>query len=144
MSTSGILDAFGGLRRELGLHSVDVLKDLDIGRVQMLILLRLEKAVSSMTELAEYALCDKAAMTRAIASLEAAALIRRKTPDGDRRKVLVELTALGRKKSRLASAARDVLGDRLDQTLTKNERIELKRLLIKAQAGLLDARTAGE
>ena len=143
MSTNDVLDAFGSLRRELARHSGELLKELEIGRTQMLILYRLGKGVATMTDLADYTLSDKAAITRAIGTLEQNGWIRRRADDIDRRKVLVELTVKGRAKCKEATSARDGLAKRMSNTLDAAERVKLSSLLLKVTEKLEKLRKSG-
>lgn len=136
MSTNEILDAYAMLRKELGLIRAAELKSCDFGPTQMLILFQLSRFPATMGELAEYALIDKAAMTRAIASLEKSGLVKRFTHDTDMRITMIELTAKGKNRAVEAAKIRENIGNIVNSTLNNEERKELARLLTKSATAL--------
>ncbi|MDD4975976.1 MAG: MarR family transcriptional regulator [Bacteriovorax sp.] len=140
MSTNEILDAFAMLRKELGLIRAAELKAFDFGPTQMLILFQLSRSTATMGELAEYALVDKAAMTRVVASLEKSGLVKRFTHETDLRITVIELTTKGKAKAREAEIIRENIGKKVNSTLSTEERKELTRLLTKAATVLCKKR----
>ncbi len=140
MSTNEILDAFSLLRRELAHLRAVELKSYDFGPMQMLILLRLLKSAATMGELAEHALVDKAAITRSVASLISSGLVKKTTDEKDLRITIIELTTRGKNKAAEAMSVREILGKKLNNILTNEERKELARLLTKAGTGLSQKR----
>jgi DNA-binding MarR family transcriptional regulator len=92
----------------------------------------------SPTELSNTAMLSSGGMTSRLDRLEEAGLIRRRADPDDRRGVLVELTAEGR---RLAEAAIDGHGDRAAQLLSplsRDERRTLGQILRKLVTSLED------
>ena len=74
---------------------------------------------------------DKAAVTRALARLEQAGLIKRKNDSNDRRATRVYLTAKARKlRPQLEDAAINCIAN-MTEALDTDEQIELRRLLTK-------------
>lgn len=113
-----------------------MLKEMDFGHKQMMILLCLEKSKASMTELAEFCISDKASISRAVDSLEAAGWVKRSVPGEDRRKSVIELTAKGRTKAEKADQIRQYISEQINLTITAVEQKELARLLNKVAQGL--------
>lgn len=140
MSTFSVLEAYAKVRREVSLISAARLKALDFGQKQMMILFRLGEDDCSMSELGEFTQSDKASITRAVDSLEAAGWLERKPSSEDRRKIMVGLTTKGKQKARQARDLRNFIGERLNETLTPTERKDLARLLNKVAEGLLEKR----
>lgn len=136
MATNRILDRYSMLRRELALARAAELGEKDFGHMQMVILYRLTLSPATMGEIAEYTLADKASATRAVASLEKAGLIARKTAAADRRVTMVGLTKKGRKQAADAVKVRGKLERKIVRSLFPAERRELARLLGKVSDGL--------
>jgi DNA-binding MarR family transcriptional regulator len=136
MSTYDVLEAYTSLRRELNLVLAHELKNAEFGQKQMMILFKLRKEPASMGEIAEYSLSDKAAVTRAVASLEKAGLVRRAASPEDQRKSIVELTAKGRSKAHEAERVRSVISKCINDTISVKERGQLAMLLQKVVAQL--------
>ena len=134
--SASILDAFSTLRRELAIIRSALLKPIDMGSVEVLILYRLTISDATMGEISDYAVADKAAVTRAIAGLESRGLVTRKSDENDRRISIVELTAKGRTASRKSIALRENLASRVNETLSASDQKELTRLLTKVAAQL--------
>ena len=136
MSTFEVLEAYSTLRREVSLISATRLKALAFGLKQMQILYRLTLSAAAMGELAEYTRSDKASITRAVSSMEKSGWVRRLDVKGDRRKIVIELTAKGRGKADKALDLRHYIGQRLNETITPAEQKELSKLLRKVADGL--------
>ena len=136
MSTFAVLDAYSLLKREIGLLKSIEMKALDFGPKQMMILYRLSQSSATMGELADYTLSDKASTSRAISSLESAALVRRTSQDGDRRVIVIELTAKGKTKAAKATEIRNFIGKKFSDILNQNDKIKLSLLLNIVGQGL--------
>jgi DNA-binding MarR family transcriptional regulator len=140
MSTFRVLEAYSMLRREVSLISAAKLKALDFGHKQMMILFRLTQSPAGMTELADFSQSDKASISRAVDSLEAAGWVKRTVPGEDRRKSVIELTSKGKLKAAKADEIRQHIGEQINQTLNAQEQKELSRLLNKVSSGLQEMR----
>ena len=140
MSTNEILDAFAMLRKELGHVRAAELKAYDFGPMQMVILFRLSRSSATMGELAEYALVDKGALTRAIRSLEKQGLVKKNNHQTDLRVTVIELTTKGKLRAADAEMIRENIGKKINSTLNIQERKELGRLLTKAATILYEKR----
>jgi DNA-binding MarR family transcriptional regulator len=140
MATNRILDLYSMLRRELALTRAAELGEKDFGHMQMVILYRLTLSPATMGEIAECTLADKASATRAVASLEKAGLMTRKTAATDRRVTMVELTRKGRKQAADAVKVRGKIEQKIIRSLDSTERREFARLLGKVADGLRSQR----
>ncbi len=87
------------------------------------------EAPVSINGLAELVGLDATTVTRQIATMEAAGLVRRKRHDRDRRVSLVELTALGRRRMASVRAARERRSDDLVADWSDDDRATFGRLL---------------
>lgn len=135
-----LLDAFSTLRRELSIIRTVLLKPMDMGHVEVTILYRLTLSDATMGEISEYAVADKAAVSRAIAGLESSGLVTRITDENDRRISIVSLTAKGRTQARKSVALREALASRVRATLSAADQKELTRLLSKVAGQLQEER----
>jgi DNA-binding MarR family transcriptional regulator len=90
----------------------------------------------SPTALAAATLLTSGGMTSRLDRLEEAGLVRRKADPADRRGVIVELTAEGRRVTDAAIDEHGELGERLLMPLGRNERQTLLHLLRKLLAAL--------
>jgi DNA-binding MarR family transcriptional regulator len=90
----------------------------------------------SPTELASATLLSSGGMTSRLDRLEEAGLVRRKPDPADRRGVIVELTAEGRRITDAAIDEHGELGERLLMPLARSERQALLQLLRKLLAAL--------
>lgn len=122
MSTNEILDSYIALRREIALLRASQVKQLEFGHNQIGVLYRLSISDATMGELTEYALSDKASMTRTVRLLEQAGLIQRTADKNDRRIYNIKLTAKGKPYAKQAQAIRNSIGTQLDEALTVSER----------------------
>ena len=94
---------------------------------------------ATMGELADYTLTDRTTLTRVIDGLVSGGLLTRSTPRGDRRKVVLELTALG---ARTFQQAREAVGPTLIGLLSGLPEEEIRcadRLLAQVVARLSDS-----
>ena len=90
------------------------------------------------TRLAETAMLTSGAMTNRIDRLESEGLVRRVKDDGDRRRVLVQLTRKGHKRVEQASEARFEVATEALRNLTSGQRrtlSDLLRLVLASQSG---------
>ena len=94
-------------------------------------LLRSAQRLVPPTQLAATVICSTGTMTNRLDRLERAGLIVRHDDPHDRRGVLIQLTAEGRRTIRAGLAARDRLYDQLVPGLTLSERRQLTGLLRK-------------
>ena len=131
MSTFEVLEAFVALRREVAVIRASEAKSLEFGHNQISVLYRLSLSNATMGELAEYALTDKASMTRTVSLLEKAGFIKRVGDEVDRRVINIELTAKGKTQARKAHEIRNAIGKTLDSTLSPTERKQLTALIQK-------------
>ena len=136
MSTNTALELYGRFRRELSLLVATELKASDMGTLQMQIFIQLNDGPAAMGELSSATQSDKAAITRAIASLEVEGWVRRKSDSFDRRSSLVELTASGRKKAAHALKIRTRIGEALNSALGDKGAIDFCNSLETAILGL--------
>jgi DNA-binding MarR family transcriptional regulator len=90
----------------------------------------------SPRELADASMLTSSGTTKRLDRLERAGLIKRRPDPDDRRGVLIELTAAGRKVIDAAYPQHMANEDRLLAPLTKSERKQLASLLKKLLAGL--------
>jgi DNA-binding MarR family transcriptional regulator len=98
----------------------------------MAALFRSREKLVQPSRLAADLICSTGTMTNRLDRLEREGLIRRHDDPNDRRGVLIELTAKGRKTITAAVAARDEVGAELVPGLTVAERRQLTGLLRKA------------
>jgi DNA-binding MarR family transcriptional regulator len=94
-------------------------------------LLRSPERLVPPSRLAAALICSTGTMTNRLDRLEKARLIRRHDDPSDRRGVLIELTAQGRKTISAAITARDAIRSELVPGLTASERRQLATLLRK-------------
>jgi DNA-binding MarR family transcriptional regulator len=131
MAKSTILDSFSSLRRSLAVLRAIESKDFEYGHNQMAVLYRLSLSNATMGELVEYALSDKASMTRTVSSLEKLGFVRRKVDQSDRRIVIIELTAKGKVHAHGAQKIRQSIGRKLEECLNVKEREQFASLVEK-------------
>jgi DNA-binding MarR family transcriptional regulator len=136
MATFEVLEAYVTLRREVALIRAAQTKDLEFGHNQISVLYRLSLSPANMGELAEYALTDKASMTRTVALLEKSGFVTRRPDPADRRVVNISLTAKGKSQARKAQAIRSAVGKKLDSALSPAERKKFVSLVQKITAPL--------
>ena len=98
----------------------------------------------SPSELSAATLLSSGGMTSRLDRLEEAGLVRRKPDPDDRRGVVVELTAEGRRVTDAAIDDHGELGDRLLSPLARDEREALGHLLRKLLAALEQPHPPGE
>lgn len=118
--------------------------DLDSGEFDVLATLRRAGAPYSLrpTELYKSLMISSGGLTDRLDRLEERGFIRRRPSAEDARSLLVELTALGRKRIEAAFAADMALEDRLVEGLTREEHGQLVQLLRKVML-LLEPPAAG-
>ena len=97
---------------------------------------------ATLTEIAEITLSDLAAASRAVASLQKAGLVKKAADPHDSRKLIIALTAAGRRKAATGFDIRASIFAEFERTLSLNEITELCRLLGLAAQALHEARTA--
>ncbi len=107
--------------------------------MQLLALKSIAEGARSQAAIAERLLVDAPAVSRLVARLEEDGLVSRTTGD-DRRCVRLELSSAGRSELKLLRDALVWTDEELLRYLTAKEMAELKRLMVKLQAGLLQSR----
>lgn len=130
-TVEGIVDRIMGLSRRFKRSLEETLSEQGVSYVDWKILgaLTRKKKPRSAGALAEIAELSSGAMTNRLDRLEEAGLVRRIDDPGDRRGVLVELTAKGKRaytESAGAEAAKEAL---ITSALNKREKAELNTLL---------------
>ena len=130
-TVEGIVDRIIGLSRRFKRSLEETLAEQGVSYVDWKILgaLTRKKNPRSAGALAEIAELSSGAMTNRLDRLEKAGLVRRIDDPGDRRGVLVELTAKGKRaytESAGAEAAKEAL---ITSALNKREKAELNTLL---------------
>ena len=130
-TVEGIVDRIMGLSRRFKRSLEETLSEQGLSYVDWKILgaLTRKKKPRSAGALAEIAELSSGAMTNRLDRLEEAGLVRRIDDPGDRRGVLVELTAKGKRAyhdSTGAEAAKEAL---ITSALNKREKAELNTLL---------------
>ncbi len=130
-TVEGIVDRIMGLSRRFKRSLEETLSEQGVSYVDWKILgaLTRKKKPRSAGALAEIAELSSGAMTNRLDRLEEAGLVRRIDDPGDRRGVLVELTAKGKRAyhdSTGAEAAKEAL---ITSALNKREKAELNTLL---------------
>ena len=108
----------------------------ELPQAQLHALIALSKAELRMTELATRLGLAESTATRMVDRLDAAGLVRRTTAKPDRRSVLVELTAAGRRMAAEIEASRREFMSEVLGTLEPQERKELVRLFAKMTEAL--------
>ncbi len=131
MSSFEVLESYIQLRRHVALIRAGEIKHLEYGHNQIGILHKLSLGKTTMGELADYTLSDKASISRTVTLLETAGLVNRVTDKGDRRVTNIELTAKGRAQARKANEIRKNIAKKLDSTLSPTERKQLGSLISK-------------
>lgn len=122
MTTTSVLESYIQLRKALTALRTAETKNLDFGQSQIAVLYKLSMADATMGELVELAGTDKASMTRTIASLVNAGLVRRKPDPQDGRVTRIELTTKGKAKAEIAKEVRDNIGTKLEHSLSASDR----------------------
>lgn len=106
------------------------------------VLVRLaESEAPSQSELAARLLREKVAITRVVASLIAKGLVERSADPDDGRKQRIRLTPRGRRLVPEVLAARDDMESVATGALSSRDRLALRRILGKIQAGYAGAKT---
>jgi DNA-binding MarR family transcriptional regulator len=132
----GITSRVATAERYLQRAASDTLDALDLAHGEFKVLIRLSRAPRSHGDIARELLVSTGTMTNRLDKLESAGLIRRRPDPGDRRGVIVELTAKGRATVDRYIAAQGKRERQLLSHLTAGERRSLSDLLRKLVASI--------
>jgi len=131
------LETFGSVRRAIQRLAVKKLKPLKLGTKQVIVLRLInKKGQCSITELAEAADSDLAAVSRMIASLvKNSWLIRTRDPN-DARQAVLKLGPKAKRRLPEIEAVVDEIADQSLETLTSDERTAFRSVLQKLEKHL--------
>jgi DNA-binding MarR family transcriptional regulator len=139
VDVEGIVDRIGGLNWRIRKMLEETLAEQDLSHGDWKVLMALQWAESqrrSAGELARRVELTSGTMTTRIDHLEAEGLVRRVGDPNDRRSVLVELTAKGRKKTGQAMGVQGEKEKILTAALTPKEMEQLNALLRKVMVSV--------
>jgi DNA-binding MarR family transcriptional regulator len=142
LTVEGIVDRIGGINRRIKWMHDETLDQLGLTMSDWHVLTALRWAGEPYRrkagELARRADLTSGAMTSRLDALEKEGLIRRLRDPADRRSVLVELTAKGRKRQEQALGIQAQKETLLAEALTKSEKEQLNALLRRVLVTLED------
>jgi DNA-binding MarR family transcriptional regulator len=131
------LETFGSVRRAIQRLAVKKLKSLKLGTKQVIVLrLISKKGQCSMTELAEAADSDLAAVSRMIASLVKNSWLTRARDPNDGRQAVLKLGAKAKRRLPEIESVVDDIADVVLDTLTASELESFRAILMKMEKEL--------
>lgn len=131
------LETFGAVRRAIQRLAVKKLKPLKLGTKQVIVLrLISKKGQCSITELAEAADSDLAAVSRMIASLVKNSWLIRSRDPNDARQAVLKLGPKAKRRLPEIEAVVDEIADQSLETLTSDERAAFRSVLQKLEKHL--------
>lgn len=126
-----VLESYIALRRRVACLMAVESAEIKMGINQVILLYRLLAGPTTASELVSVVSSDKAAVSRSLNLLEKQGLIRRQKSGADRRVAVIDLTVKGERMARACRRIRGRVAARLDSSLTKEERLQLSRLIAK-------------
>lgn len=126
-----VLESYIAFRRRVACLMAAESAEIKMGINQVILLYRLLAGPATASELVSVVSSDKAAVSRSLNLLEKQGVIKRQKSGSDRRVAVIDLTEKGERMARACRRIRGRVAAQLDSSLTKEERLQLSRLIAK-------------